>query len=72
VQVYGRADDAALLEGLVADDDGFEFAGERDCLGGVVVESETSRVRVTNTFDSVLERVWEDELKEISQRLFEE
>jgi V/A-type H+-transporting ATPase subunit E len=72
VQVYGRADDAALLEDLVDDYDGFEYAGERECLGGVVVESESSRVRVTNTFDSVLETVWEDELKQISERLFEE
>jgi V/A-type H+-transporting ATPase subunit E len=72
VQVYGRADDRELIEDVLADYDGYEFAGERDCLGGVVVESETSRLRVTNTFDSVLDGVWEDELKEISQRLFEE
>jgi len=27
---------------------------------------------VNNTFDSILEDVWEDELKEISDRLFEQ
>ncbi|MFC7141125.1 V-type ATP synthase subunit E [Halosimplex aquaticum] len=70
VSVYGRADDAALLEDL-AEEFGYEHAGERDCLGGVVVESETSRVRVNNTFDSLLEDVWEDNLREISDRLFE-
>jgi V/A-type H+-transporting ATPase subunit E len=72
VDVYGRADDQALIEGILDDYDGFEYAGEYDCLGGVVVESGESRVRVKNTFDSILEEVWEDNLREISDRLFEQ
>lgn len=72
VQVYGRADDKALLTKILTDYDGYTFAGEYDCLGGVVVESTTSRVRVNNTFDSVLEAVWEDNLKELSNRLFDQ
>jgi V/A-type H+-transporting ATPase subunit E len=72
VRVYGRADDQALLESILEDYSGFEFAGERDCLGGVVVESDTSRVRVNNTFDSILEDVWDENLKEISTRLFDQ
>jgi V/A-type H+-transporting ATPase subunit E len=72
VRVYGRSDDEGLISDILDEYDGFEYAGEHDCLGGVVVESETSRVRVNNTFDSVLEDVWENELKEISARLFEE
>ncbi len=71
VQVYARASDAALVEGILDDYDGYEYAGEYDCLGGVVVESTESRVRVNNTFDSVLETVWEDNLKDISARLFD-
>ncbi|WP_267641070.1 V-type ATP synthase subunit E [Haloarchaeobius amylolyticus] len=70
--VYGRASDEDLLTDILADYDGYEYAGEYDCLGGVVVESEESRLRVNNTFDSVLEDVWEDNLKEISSRLFDE
>ncbi|WP_293032430.1 V-type ATP synthase subunit E [Natronococcus sp.] len=72
VNVYGRADDRELLESILDDYDGYAYAGERDCLGGVVVESNQSRVRVNNTFDSVLEDVWEDNLREISNRLFEQ
>ncbi|WP_255151025.1 V-type ATP synthase subunit E [Halorarius halobius] len=72
VHVYGRADDQELLGDIVADYDGFEVAGETECLGGVVVEAEASRVRVNNTFDSVLEEVWEENLREISEELFEE
>jgi V/A-type H+-transporting ATPase subunit E len=72
VQVYGRADDQALLEEVLEEYDGYEYAGEFDCLGGVVAESEGSRVRVKNTFDSVLDEVWEDNLKSVSDRLFEQ
>jgi V/A-type H+-transporting ATPase subunit E len=71
VVVYGRPEDDDLLESL-ADEYGYEHAGEYDCLGGVVVESEASRVRVNNTFDSVLSDVWDDNLREISERLFEQ
>ncbi|QLK27690.1 V-type ATP synthase subunit E [Natrinema zhouii] len=71
VNVYGRSGDRELLESILTDDD-YEYAGEVDCLGGVIVESDQSRVRVNNTFDSVLEDVWEDNLQEISNRLFEQ
>ncbi|WP_436900641.1 V-type ATP synthase subunit E [Halovenus halobia] len=72
VEVYGRADDQELLEDLLEDYDGYEYAGEYDCLGGVVADSEQSRVRVKNTFDSILDEVWENNLREISDRLFEQ
>lgn len=72
VAVRGRAEDRELLESLLAEYDGFEYAGEVDCLGGVVVESEGSRMRVVNTFDSVLEDIWEANLREMSDRLFED
>jgi V/A-type H+-transporting ATPase subunit E len=72
VRVRGREDDADLLATICADHDSFEVGEPVDCLGGVVVESEGSRVRVNNTFDSVLDEVWEDDLRQISERLFEE
>ena len=72
VRVHGREADRDLLESLADDYEGFEVGEPVDCLGGVVVESEESRVRVNNTFDSVLEDVWEENLREISARLFEE
>ena len=72
VRVYGRADDQQLLEEILAEYDGYEYAGDYECLGGVVVESEASRLRVNNTFDSILADVWEDNLREVSDRLFEQ
>jgi V/A-type H+-transporting ATPase subunit E len=72
LRVHGRAEDQSLIEDILTAYDGATFAGEQECLGGVVVESEASRVRVNNTFDSVLETVWEDNLKAISDRLFDD
>jgi V/A-type H+-transporting ATPase subunit E len=73
VAVYCRAADEALVEELLDEEgyDSFSVAGEYDCMGGVVVESTASRVRVNNTFDSVFEGVWEDNLKAVSDRLFD-
>ena len=74
VRVYGRSEDATLIESILEDSayDGYELAGETDCLGGVILESEGSRVRINNTFDSILEDVWENILRDISNRLFEQ
>lgn len=72
LNVYGRSDDTDLLESLVEDRTGFEVAGTIDCLGGVVVESDAERVRVNNTFDSILDAVWEDNLREVSAQLFDQ
>ena len=34
------------------------------------MESESARMRVNNTFDSIIETVWTEELKNISELLF--
>lgn len=72
IVVYGRSDDESLLQSLTEERDDCSYGGDHDCLGGVVVESEQSRVRVDNTFDSVLADAWEDSLKELSTRLFDD
>jgi len=72
VSVYGRAADEALLSSILADYEGYEYGGEYDCLGGVVLESESSRIRVNNTFDAVFEDVWEDNLRDVSEKLFDD
>jgi len=52
VAVYTHTEDVDLVEELVEDRNAV-VDGEIDCLGGVVAESDTSRVRVNNTFDSI-------------------
>ena len=72
LEAYTRPEDTDLVEDVLDDFDDYDLAGEIDCLGGVVVESEDARIRVNNTFDSLLEDVWEENLKAVSERIFEE
>jgi V/A-type H+-transporting ATPase subunit E len=72
VEVYVRPEDRDLVAELCESFPTAAVAGETDCLGGVVAESEASRVRIDNTFDSVLDTVWEDNLRDVSARLFGE
>ncbi len=71
-QLYGRADDESLLRSMTDEFDGLSYGGSTDCLGGVVVEGADSRVRINNTFDSVLEEIMEAERQSLSDLLFEE
>ncbi len=71
VAIYTRAEDIELVKELCDERENAEVDGEVDCLGGVIGESDASRVRVNNTFDSVLSEVWDDELKSLSERLFD-
>lgn len=70
--VHGRDSDEALLESLTSDDDQLSVGEPIDRLGGVVVEGTESRMRVDNSLDAVLDEVWEDNLRSISDTLFEE
>ena len=72
IEVYGRDDDADLIESILDDYEDFSHAGSVECLGGIVAENEASRVRVNNTFDSVFDAVWDEELKAVSDRLFDQ
>ena len=69
--VYARPADSDLVTSLLEGYDA-ELAGERDCLGGVVVEGTGTRLRVNNTFDAILDDVWDETVREISDRLFDE
>lgn len=70
--VRGHPKDAELLEDLVAEHEAAEYTGTTDCLGGVIVGSEESRITIDNTFDALLEQMWEDNLKRLSASLFEQ
>ncbi|ERG95325.1 V-type ATP synthase subunit E [Haloquadratum walsbyi] len=72
VKIYARADDTNLLNSLLEEYERAEYAGEYDCLGGVVAEGQRSRVRVNNTFDSILDTVWEETLGDVSEQLFDQ
>ncbi len=70
--VRGAEHDTELVKELVEEFDGYTVGDPVEILGGVVVEGGDGEVRVDNSFDSVLERVWNQELKEISTELLGE
>ena len=72
IDVYGRVDEKEMIESILESYDKATYAGNHDCLGGIVVEGQRSRLRVNNTFDSLLEDVWEESLQDISDILFEQ
>lgn len=49
-----------------------EYAGNIDCLGGIVIENSDSTVIHDYTFDSILKEVNERSLREMYRKLFEE
>ncbi|AKB30239.1 V-type ATP synthase subunit E [Methanosarcina siciliae C2J] len=46
------------------------YAGNIDCIGGVVLENEDGSVRLDYTYDSILKNVYERSLKQISDILY--
>ena len=71
LEVTGSPQDESLLTELCDEFDQATVAGTVECLGGVRVSSEQSRVTIDNTFDAILEEMWEDNVRELSALLFE-
>lgn len=70
--VYSAERDEDMVRELVDGEPGYTYGGTEEMLGGVVVEAEDGDVRIDNTFDSILDGVWQEELGEVSDRLFGE
>jgi V/A-type H+-transporting ATPase subunit E len=65
-RVYANARDAAAVHGVVAG----SFAGTVECLGGVVIESADGTSRLDLTYDSILDDVWDDVVREVARTLW--
>ena len=46
------------------------YAGNIDCIGGIVIENEDRTIRLDFTYDSILKNVYERSLKQISDTLY--
>ncbi|AKB77093.1 V-type ATP synthase subunit E [Methanosarcina horonobensis HB-1 = JCM 15518] len=57
-------------EGTVRKLSSLTYAGNIDCIGGVVLENEDGTVRLDFTYDSILKNVYERSLKQISDILY--
>ncbi|MCD4704024.1 MAG: hypothetical protein K8R64_07010 [Methanosarcinaceae archaeon] len=47
-----------------------EYAGNIDCIGGVVIENEDGTIRLDYRYDVILKNVYEHSLKNTSEILF--
>ncbi len=47
-----------------------EYAGNIDCIGGVILESKDGEYRINLTFDNLLREVYESKMKEVYEKLF--
>lgn len=70
--VHAPERDEDIVTDLAADDDRLAVGDPVDRIGGVIVEGTDTRMRVDNSLDAVLDDVWEDNLRSISDALFEE
>jgi V/A-type H+-transporting ATPase subunit E len=65
-RVYASAGDAAAVRSVV----GGSFAGAIDCVGGVAIESADGTRRLDLTYDSILEDLWGDVVREVARTLW--
>lgn len=64
--VHTTSREASLLKGLV----GADVVGDLDAIGGFVVESPDETQRVDLTFETILEDLWQEVVKEIADLLW--
>lgn len=65
-RIYSRAKDAPVVKKLTK----LGYAGEIDCLGGVIIENEDGTEYLDLRYDTVLKNVSERSLKQVSDILF--
>jgi len=65
-RVYCNARDAAEVRGMV----GANFGGAIEALGGLAIESVDGTTRLDLTYDSLLQDVWDDAIREVATALW--
>ncbi len=70
--VYSNKDEEDLVKELVSEMDGVEYAGNVECMGGVIVESKGGEMRINLTFDEMLKQLYDEKMFDVSKILFGE
>lgn len=65
-KVYSNTNDRELVRRIV----GSRFGGTIDCAGGVIIESDDGASRIDLRFETLLQDIWEDSVKEIAEMLW--
>ncbi len=69
--VYSRKEDEDIVKSVIDELKlDLKYAGNIDCLGGVILEDPSGEVRINLTFDELLSQVYEQKLSEVSKILF--
>ncbi|MCK4459607.1 MAG: V-type ATP synthase subunit E [Methanosarcinales archaeon] len=70
-RVYSSQQDRPTVEQLCTDRS-INYAGDIDCIGGILLETDDRTVRLDYTFDTIMDEVSERSMKRVSQILFEQ
>ncbi|ADI73165.1 H+transporting two-sector ATPase E subunit [Methanohalobium evestigatum Z-7303] len=65
-RVYSNKESEEIVKKLSS----LEYAGNIDCIGGIVIENSDGSVRLNYTYDTILKSVYDQSLKQISDILF--
>lgn len=65
-KIYSNNESKEIVEKLSS----LTYAGDIDCLGGVIIENDDGTIRLDHTYDVILKSVNEQSLKQISDILF--
>ncbi|ADE36945.1 V-type ATP synthase subunit E [Methanohalophilus mahii] len=65
-RIYSNKESEDIVKKLSS----LEYAGNIDCIGGVVIENEDGSIRLDYTYEGILDSVYEQNLKQISDILF--
>jgi len=65
-RIYSNKNSEAIVKKLSS----LSYAGNIDCIGGIVLENDDGTVRLDFTYDSILKNVYERALKQISDTLY--
>jgi len=69
--VYSRKEDEEIVKSLAKElKIDLKYAGNVECLGGVILEDPSGEVRVNLTFDELINQVYEQKMSEVSKILF--
>ncbi len=66
-KVYCNENDQKTVKSVV----GSRFEGTVDCAGGIVIESEDKTMRIDLRFETLLQDLWEDSVKELAELLWQ-
>ena len=71
MQVYSRKEDEGIVSEVIKELNlDLKYAGNVECIGGVILEDPAGEVRINLTFDELLNQLYEQKLAEVSKILF--